>query len=816
MGKLRNQGKKPSGTKRSSNSRISKRSVVKTDIYDEGDTELTGKQRLRANATDKYSQSMMQKMRFDNDDEEVLHGDDESIDSDGGSIGWNSDDDAAYGGMLDKKNKKKDLSEEEDYDDDNEGGTLLSDMLSGTRSSAVSKKDQPKGSAALEDIFDGSDDDDSDEDDASDYDSDGHTGLLSAVDKFTKTPDESSDNKGRISRESQFAPESQFSVSDPSKLSISTLLGALSSDSRGLSAVKTKLADLEKTSSAPKAIEKVVSERVERAVAYDASKADMNKWQATVVENRNAKSLDLAGDKRQLPSYKGLIDKFEASNDLERDIDMVLVESNGYEGNALELEEDALKARHATPEQMKESMGELAKIRALMFYEQMKRHRINKIKSKAYHRIRNRKNKRDKKNQDSDSSDALSDPEADQDAEHAATARVKERMNLKHQNTTKWARMAQQYGKGNKELRMAYHESVQLGHDLARKVDRTKDNDSDNGLESSSDVEGGDATSRLKKQLQGIVAGDGAFDDSNDAEANSKYKKLFDMDFMKKSKARQQDKAREEAASLLREIEEMEQSDNGNDSDSENVVSKPKQSAAEKKLVDKERQALARQQMETLFSAPKGRSTDNGKSTKVSKAAETAPEDFTSNPWLSGINQIDRVLDGKAAGTVKASKKKSTGAAGNIKVSVPAVGEEIVTFPKKYDRSDYATIDTKPKSIVITMSGKKVRAVAVTPTIAPKPVPAEATALTINKNESKKQILLQRSQDELVKEAFAGPDYEAEFQAGKKQAIDAELDIDVKKQKIMTAGRRSVFFLLSVVSFSILAYEEVLKSPSFD
>ena len=38
--------------------------------------------------------------------------------------------------------------------------------------------------------------------------------------------------------------------------------------------------------------------------------------------------------------------------------------------------------------------AELAKTKALLFYEQMKRHRINKIKSKSFHRIKKRQRMR--------------------------------------------------------------------------------------------------------------------------------------------------------------------------------------------------------------------------------------------------------------------------------------------------------------------------------------------------------------------------------------------------------------------------------------
>jgi hypothetical protein len=42
----------------------------------------------------------------------------------------------------------------------------------------------------------------------------------------------------------------------------------------------------------------------------------------------------------------------------------------------------------------------------------------------------------------------------------------------------------------------------------------------------------------------------------------------------------------------------------------------------------------------------------------------------------------------------------------------------------------------------------------------------------------------------LVNQAFAGPDYEAEFTNLKQQMVDNELDIDTKKQQILNQGIR--------------------------
>lgn len=94
---------------------------------------------------------------------------------------------------------------------------------------------------------------------------------------------------------------------------------------------------------------------------------------------------------------------------------------------------------------MKERHAEIEKARALMTYYQRKRHQINKIKSKAYHRIR----KKQKERRDDKERELIeqTDPElAQQLAEADTVKRLEERMNLRHKNTSKWAKMALAHG----------------------------------------------------------------------------------------------------------------------------------------------------------------------------------------------------------------------------------------------------------------------------------------------------------------------------------------------------------------------------------
>ena len=433
------------------------------------------------------------------DSDGEFKGEDESIDDDASEVGWDSDDEMAYGHMF--KGKKSALSSsgaqsddsESDQEEACEGEVLLSDMFSSnkkitqypdnkTSSSSARVADSKKSSEdsnndntkSDEDAENDDDDDDDEEvddedDEDEDHDSDeqtdensdtvnsdddesddAHNRLMNAIDKFSKTHDsEPEAKKKKISNQS--AQESVFSsVADDGAVSMDALLGALG-EVKGINVVKKQLVDLEKGTSVPSYVEKVVAERIERTLAYDGAAADMSKWQETVSMNRHVRTLDLAQDKRILPNYKDLVKKFVPRTDMEREVQMILVKTGATDDLAAKKEEDELGSRTFSVEEMKERQSELAKVKSLMFYEQMKRHRLNKIKSKAYRRIR--KHKKGKLGAEGEH-DADLDPEAAREEEEKEALRhVKERMDMKHKNTGKWARMALQHGHHDESLR---------------------------------------------------------------------------------------------------------------------------------------------------------------------------------------------------------------------------------------------------------------------------------------------------------------------------------------------------------------------------
>ncbi len=397
----------------------------------------------------------------DSDVNEFQKGDDESIDDNASDIGWNSDDEMAFGLKSRAKHSSTASASDEsesDQEEPKEGEMLLSDMLDNQTSSKSTKSKSAKFTKLKAD----SDSEDSqatssDESDGDELD-DIHSRLLSSIDKFSKAS-ESSDVK-RKKHANQSSHESEYSsLLDGTQVSMNALLGALD-DSRDLTTIKKRLSELEKGLAAPSYVEKVTSDRLERHQAYEGTRSDMNKWQDTVVSNRHAPVLDLAQDKRQLASYKQLVHKHVPSTSLEKDIQMVLVRHGTSDDAANQIETDELGARNMSPEEIRERQAELAKVKALMFYEQMKRHRLNKIKSKAYRSIhkRQRNRKSDKERAalglgPADADDEEGEEMTEEQREKNAFDRVKERMDMRHKNTSKWAKMALQHGHADKSLR---------------------------------------------------------------------------------------------------------------------------------------------------------------------------------------------------------------------------------------------------------------------------------------------------------------------------------------------------------------------------
>lgn len=559
---------------------------------------------------------------------------------------------------------------------------------------------------------------------------------------------------------------SAVDVGGKADVSMDLLLGALEGD-KSINVVKKKLDDLDKGAKAPKFVSKVVSDRVSREVTYDATSKEVGKWQEFVTTNRHASTLDLANDKREVASARGLVKKFEPRTDMENEIQMILVKSNTQSDKAIEQHEvDELKQRDVSEEDIKERQQELQKVKSLLFYEQLKRHRINKIKSKAYHRIKKRQRLR-KEDQERELALQSEDPAMiEQVQEEEAMRRVKERMTMKHQNTGKWAKMALIHGKHDKNLRNAYHEAVQYGNELASKMHNLPANEgesSDSGPDSDSNSdEDEDAPVKTSeaaaKQMAKIF--DNA-QESNASEYAGKYKKIFEMDFMKKAAEQQREKAKLEAQNILKELKQMEMDEEQTEFDESNGTNEEADEQSEEMLKQ------ASDTINDLF--------------KDSESGGNAMSIDVTNKRKGVMSTVMLSSEPKQDMRVPKHKNISKPQSVVVESSTPIGGSRILP-PKSFKKTkNNATVTTE-------VSGATPSGTSTTTEAVETPAPVENEKKTNAKKQlvEKKPLILQKTQEDLVQMAFAGPDLEEEFKTMKQEGIDAELGIDEKKKKILS------------------------------
>lgn len=707
----------------------------------------------------------------------------------------------------------------------------------------VTDQDQEDGMDMLDRLNSDSEDLSGDSDDEEAELEDISERLMSAIDKFSTSTTKESKDVRNAAKISQRAPESSYAVElDNEAVTMNALLDALS-NTKGIQAVKKSLADLEKSIGAPKYVEKVISERAERKITYKDTSKDMDKWKETVLANRSAKTLDLAQDKREVASYRSLVKSFTPLTELEKDVQLVLLSnsSNGNENGIEQRELDLLVGKTSLKE-VKEKQAELAKVKALMFYEQLKRHRLNKIKSKAYHKIRNRqKKKRAARNGTGEGSDVEGSADSDggnsgAEDDEEATKRVRERMDLRHQNTGKWARMAKLHGKSDKSLKAAYHESILLGQELTKKINEAPADSTDHvsSDESSDDDKQETIASKAARKMKKVISGDN--DDADVPEESKKYGKLLNMDFMKQAKQRQKERALEEAQGVLRQLRELEQAVPDDDNADRKLNVEYSGTKSKKDLTPNElREAksnvdrllglggtLSSSSSSTLMTVSTGHGMKTGSidlsgkygigsgdqsiswmnspvpvesNSKGSASIVVTGDDSVveANPWVGYTSQGDQSSKKtKKTGTLAGSKRGVNEFEGKVLIdssSTSFVIPEVSSDPlssRDIVNGDIVTTATsnnaKKRKIIAQGGSYDTKDMVTTVSVNGLHVGSKSMA---NAGNTRKPLLAQKSQSDLVQMAFAGPDYEAEFNKLKDAAIDDEVGIVDKKAKIL-------------------------------
>lgn len=411
-----------------------------------------------------------------------------------------------------------------------------------------------------------------DEDDSRD------SAKLASLQALITTMNEKSQNTGRnrapVDAQESTTP-SDFGMNSKRKLTIADVMPSVTDP--GLRKSLKLLADNDprptsKRGVIPKKLDvplpKRQQDRLDRAAAYKQSKEALNRWIDTVKHNRRAEHLSFPlkdpnanaapGSEHMLPTSHS-----QPLTDLETTIQNILKDS-GLAGPNGKSEEEQLQAfeeleMNKMPlEEVQARRAELRRARELLFREEIRAKRINKIKSKSYRKIHRKERERNVQ-REKDALTAAGVDDSESEKERQDRRRAEQRMGARHRES-KWAKGVKNSGrvKWDEDARGGMTEMARRAEDLRQRIEgKPVAEDDDDGVVSSEsesqsedDIADGDTRDNLKfqDQLQRLDENSIGFD------PNEKGSRLASMEFMKKAEARRKLRNDADVESLRRDF----------------------------------------------------------------------------------------------------------------------------------------------------------------------------------------------------------------------------------------------------------------------
>ena len=311
---------------------------------------------------------------------------------------------------------------------------------------------------------------------------------------------------------------------------------------------------------------------LDRAAAYQKSKATLSRWINTVKHNRRAGHLvfplpdgDAAASKNtsRLPSTSDA----KPMTGLEATIQSILFESGmahpSKKGQDAQIQWSEELATHKIPiEEVEARRAELRRNRDLLFREEIRAKRIKKIKSKSYRRVHRKERQRNLLREKEALGETGVDLEAEQ--ERLEKARAEERMSGRHKES-RWAKSMRGTGRTvwDSEARDELTDMARRNEELRQRIRGRTTRSSDlsgSGLSSDdldSDRDSATTDQRLQKHLQRLEPGAYAKDMS----------RLGSLKFMKKASATQQLENDEAVKKMTMELANERDSDEASEGD---------------------------------------------------------------------------------------------------------------------------------------------------------------------------------------------------------------------------------------------------------
>lgn len=508
-----------------------------------------------------------------------------------------------------------------------------------------------------------------------------------------------------------------------------------------------------------------IQERQERKAAYDVSKKDIQKWMPLVKSHREAPTLRLTADKDAVPrmnSIAAISSKHDPETKMESEVAALLEAAGASSAAAVTESEDALAMKMLSPEEAKARKDQLARMRALLFYHEVKAKRLKKIKSKEYRRKLKRSRKR--KQEELEEMTLMDEDEIRQQREEAEYERAKERLTLKHKNTSRFIRRAIKRGSSHapdESTREVIAEQLRIGEEIRKRVNNVPGSRSSSDEGSSSDEESDEERERARSMKIKAMADEIVEDEGPGAETG-----LFSLPFMKRALDKKHQAARDEAHIVLN-GEAVDSTKRGrskfglqaNPSTVENVNDSPDSSSDE----DEDIEAKAKRLSDHLAGRRVKQNTDKDIIKLVDENTKDGIEVDAEVVW-SKETQVS--IAGVSVGHSLADKKHTT--------QESAKESDFIAY-KSFQGSKVGYVYTKGSKGIGYYKEKNVKHKDAMQN------KQEASNPQPRSNYVDEQDGLQPlngnavSQEELIKKAFAGDDVVEEFRKSKKEEIDGEL-----------------------------------------
>lgn len=611
--------------------------------------------------------------------------------------------------------------------------------------------------------------------------------------------DESQAPHRRIPDANESNAPSEYGISSKQKLTVADLLPSVT-DPQLKKSLRVLAENDRKSSSKRSGIAKKLNvplpkrqqDRLDRKAAYEKSKETLNRWIDTVKHNRRAEHLSFPlrnPDAVNGPGTNKLDRHAKPLTELEMTIQNILQDSGLAPADG-KTEEDQVQAFEELETnkmplaEVQKRRTELRRSRDLLFREEIKAKRINKIKSKSYRRV-HRKERERLVQKDKDALAAVGVEDSESEKEKNDRRRAEERMGAKHRES-RWAKGVKETGRmaWDEDARGGVEEMARREENLRRRIlGRDVDDGDDEGSSEDDEYEGDeDGNDRGGQSLQERLQGLDEDRDVPKVGVRSSTSALSSMKFMQNAEAAQKARNDEAVRQMRRELageetpsEEEPEERAGRRQYRPNRGVSPQPSKAkvqeqrnefeEKLSSDDEAAETAQPNEEELQiivdgASPKKPSAQKNslsslKQSRKAKGSSTQPsEAIEDNPWLSG---------GKPKSNARDRKAQDKEGAAIISNELPTTNSDAGTRGKQ--------VRSAQKTARLAGTDQTIRTGLVLNHPSDKDDSSDGEEEAAE--ERKSRPLMLRNQ-ELVRQAFAGDDVVTNFEKEKEERMQSE------------------------------------------